>query len=197
MKPELNLPPPKQPHFASIAGALTAKGRTLPRVLAFALANDFRPLALDTRASWPQWAKAAGYDDEDVQLLMTAVRRLVNAPPYLEAVVEDGSWRHDAEGEPVEPVSAMDRHSTALRLFSRSLKRAGFPAKALQAEPAEPRPPEPLSPGAGGSRLEKRPINPPGLRPLSAAEIERRKAALERSGLRPQAAPFPPRPSAS
>jgi hypothetical protein len=40
-------------------------------------------------------------------------------------MASDLSERHDAEGRPVEPVSAMDRHSAALMALERTAAKAG------------------------------------------------------------------------
>jgi hypothetical protein len=146
------------------------KARRLPIPPALT-GEESMPLALSTRADMAVWAAAHGYDEAAVAMLKRLIAATVRSGPYQKALAADLSMRHSLDGEPVELVSEMDRHSAALALHARALKDAG------QAKPPEKAvAPKPVEPGKPTASPPKRPIvNPKALTPQ---EIERRRVAL-------------------
>jgi hypothetical protein len=91
------------------------------------LNGDPQPLAISTRTAWPQWAEANGYSPEQTAILMRCVMNLRLTSGYLQALAADLSERYDVDGQAIEPVSELDRHSAALVLHSRSIGKTTPP----------------------------------------------------------------------
>ena len=91
------------------------------------------PLALDTGTAWKVWAAARGYDEEHIEVLMSALPSLVASTGYLFEVRRAGSRRWDADGNAVGEVSDEHRRAAALTLADRKARRETGSAESTNA----------------------------------------------------------------
>src|SRR5215217_7038593 len=108
--------------------------------------NDFsnKPIMLFNDLPWSKWPEVLPRtpDDEALPLKVGIYDDLVALLPadsdtrkafrramgkyarsfrYLDAVASDSAMRHDIDGNPVGPVSELDRHSASLELYRRTV----------------------------------------------------------------------------
>ena len=188
--------------FQDLTRQLAAAGLPLPVPLTRAVQGDVRPVAVGSREAWAAWAVERGYDAGQVETLLTALAKLTHSGAYRGALATDLSARHDVDGQVVEPVGPFDRHSAALIEHAKALHDATKAAKEPRgayaprgavrptrpSPPAETAPPvaspapqaQPHQASAGREPRQKREMIRLG--GLSAAEIERRKAAFSAAG---------------
>jgi hypothetical protein len=123
----MNSPPRSRP-LSEMAAPLIEAGLPLPAPLQWALDGDPQPLALSTRSTWPEWARAHGYSPEQVIILSACISRLARSAPYIRALATDLSLRYDADGVETEPVADTDRHSAAATIAAWSAPKPKSPA---------------------------------------------------------------------
>lgn len=108
--------------------------------------NDFsnRPIMLFNDLPWSKWPEVlprtpddealplkVGIYDELVALLpddsdtrkafRRAMGKYARSFRYLDAVASDSAMRHNIDGNPVGPISELDRHSASLELYRRTM----------------------------------------------------------------------------
>ena len=115
--------PAPTPQFMIVAERLAAAGLPLPSPLVRAVERDPAPLAVGSHEAWRAWAGAHGYGDQQIVDLLRSITSLVNSKLYLEALAADLAQRHDADGNPVEPVADEHRAVAAQTLLARALNR--------------------------------------------------------------------------
>jgi len=74
-------------------------------VLPSAVGDEVRPLTIRIRFEMERWMKP----NVSPSTLLSALRRYVRSSVYLLAASQPGAYRHDVDGNPVEPVNEMDR----------------------------------------------------------------------------------------
>ena len=159
--------------LSDMAAPLIEAGLPLPVPLRWALDGDPEPLALSTRGAWPEWARAHGYNDDQVAALNACIGRITRSTSYIKALALDLSVRYDADGNVTEPTTDMDRRTAMETITARSMPKPK-PAPAPEAKPkstptSAPVAPKPTSSGRETVKLKGT---------LSLPEIARRKAAL-------------------
>jgi len=120
-------------YFVRLLDEIRARGLEIPAVLA----DVPTPLALETRRDLPTWCELRNYDRAACELLDKAIAIHVGSAAYLKAVSNELAIRHDLDGCPVSPVSELDRHTAAMRLYLKEI-RAAERAPAKPAPVAEP-----------------------------------------------------------
>jgi hypothetical protein len=163
--------PTKFRQLSDMAAPLIEAGLPLPVPLRWALDGDPEPLALSTRATWPEWARAHGYNDDQVAALNACIGRITRSTSYIKALALDLSVRYDADGNVTEPTTDMDRRLAVETITARSVpKPKPAPAPEAQSKPPTPTP-TPAPPPKSRETIKLKGT-------LSLPEIERRKAAL-------------------
>jgi hypothetical protein len=100
------------------------------------------PLARDSHRTWPAWARAHGYGEAEIRLLIKRVMpALVASRGYLMALARPGAMRHDPDGAVVEAVSEAHQLQAATMLAARKAKaepsaKAEPPAQEEEARPS-------------------------------------------------------------
>jgi hypothetical protein len=185
--------------FTEAIAALKARGKSIALAL---LEAEPAPLALSTWDDVTGFAALHEYGNDDVALLRKAVWALTKTPRYQAAAASDLSVRVSVlTGETCGTVSDLDRHSSAMAIFPRTIREAArnsvvptiAASKPKPPPPQAPKPPapppEPPPPAAKTSpMLGSSPFRVAGPGPLSREEQERR-AAVIKAGLLPVKAP--------
>jgi hypothetical protein len=175
----------KHAKAAAKLAQLMARGFPIPPALADI--DKPRPLALSTREDVDAFVALHGGGPEEAKLLGKAVMELTQTARYKKALAAEGSERITLMGEPAGPVADEARRHAAQELREMAERAAMATPKPPPPQIPQPPPPPPSAPPVAAPGLPMSSANPTTKpasnpfrdgRPISAAEVERRRQAL-------------------